>query len=128
MKSVSAAIIIENNTVLLTRRAPGEKLAGYWEFPGGKQEENETILECLEREFREEFNARCRAIEIYAESIYEYDTGSIKLVAIMTALEDKELTPHVHDRIEWLPFDELLSYDLAPADIPIAEKLVNENG
>jgi 8-oxo-dGTP diphosphatase len=128
MKSVSAAIIIENNTVLLARRAPGEMLSGYWEFPRGKQERNETILECLEREFYEEFKAQCRAIEIYAKSIYEYDSGSIKLVAIKATLEDKELTLHVHDRVEWIPFNDFLSYELAPADIPIAEKLVNENG
>jgi 8-oxo-dGTP diphosphatase len=46
MKNVSAAIIRKSNTVLITRRSLGEKLAGFWEFPGGKQEENETIQQC----------------------------------------------------------------------------------
>jgi len=33
MKIVTAAIIKEGNKVLLARRAPEEKLEGYWEFP-----------------------------------------------------------------------------------------------
>jgi uncharacterized protein len=35
MKVVTAAIIISDQKVLLTRRGPAEKLFGYWEFPGG---------------------------------------------------------------------------------------------
>ena len=37
-KKVAAAIIRSGEEILLTRRKPGEKLAGYWEFPGGKIE------------------------------------------------------------------------------------------
>ena len=68
MKEVSAAIIIEDGKVLLARRAEGEKLAGYWEFPGGKREEDETIDECLVREIREE-------LSLDIEVVGEFDTS-----------------------------------------------------
>ena len=42
MKTVTAAIIFQNNHLLLTRRKNGQKLEGYWEFPGGKIEKDET--------------------------------------------------------------------------------------
>jgi 8-oxo-dGTP diphosphatase len=42
MKVVTAAIIFSDQKVLLTRRGPSEKLAGFWEFPGGKVEDEET--------------------------------------------------------------------------------------
>lgn len=54
MKIVTAAIIFKNNRVLLTRRKSSQKLEGYWEFPGGKIEGNETPQECMERELFEE--------------------------------------------------------------------------
>jgi len=34
----------------------------------------------------------------------------------------------VHDKVEWVQVSELLSYKLAPADIPIAEKVRNKYG
>lgn len=54
MKEVTAAIILKDNKVLIAQRAPGDKLAGKWEFPGGKIEPGETSQECLKREIREE--------------------------------------------------------------------------
>jgi hypothetical protein len=43
MKNVSAAIIKKGSNGLLTRRAPGEKLAGFWKFPGGKRDDVKQI-------------------------------------------------------------------------------------
>ena len=53
-KVVTAAIIRRNGSVLLARRSFGERLAGFWEFPGGKVEDRETPEECLARELEEE--------------------------------------------------------------------------
>ena len=53
MKHVSAAVIIINQKVLITRCSLNQKLAGFWEFPGGKLEQNETPQQCLERELKE---------------------------------------------------------------------------
>lgn len=36
MKEVTAAIILMEHRVLIAQRAPEDKLAGKWEFPGGK--------------------------------------------------------------------------------------------
>ena len=37
MKEVTAGVLRMGDSVLLTRRAVGEKLAGYWEFPGMRE-------------------------------------------------------------------------------------------
>jgi 8-oxo-dGTP pyrophosphatase MutT (NUDIX family) len=42
MIEVTAAIIVKCDKVLLAKRGPGKHLGGYWEFPGGKIEKNET--------------------------------------------------------------------------------------
>lgn len=121
MKTVTAAIAIRDKRVFLARRAQDQKLAGFWEFPGGKLEQQETLQECLERELREEFGVPSTAGVMLCESIYHYAHGSIRLVGIETALLSTEFEPTVHDQIEWVPLKQLTEMHLAPADIPIAE-------
>jgi 8-oxo-dGTP diphosphatase len=126
MKNVSAAIIRKSNTVLITRRAPGKKLAGFWEFPGGKQEDNETIQQCLERELKEELDLTTNCTRILTESIYEYDRGAINLIAIDTEIIEGQISLSVHDKYEWVALENLLDYQLAPADIPVAKWIIND--
>lgn len=124
MKTVTAAIIRDGARILLTRRKPGQKLEGYWEFPGGKLEEGESLQTCVEREIQEELNWKIKAGEVVATSYYTYEHGSIKLVAIEAVIVSGDPIPTVHDKIEWVPVSRLLKYKLAPADIPIAEALM----
>ena len=46
---VTAAVIVREGRVLIVRRGPGERHAGFWEFPGGKIRPGETPQACLER-------------------------------------------------------------------------------
>ena len=127
VKRVAAAIIVEEGKVLLTRRAPGERLAGMWEFPGGKLEAGESAEECLRRELHEELSIHASTHGVLVRSVYAYDDGAIELIAVATVIESGELRLTVHDRAEWVPLDALLEYDLAPADIPIAKYLIESD-
>jgi len=123
MKQVAAGIIVSDGRVLLTRRAENEHEAGLWEFPGGKLEAGETPQQCLERELREELGVRIRAGKVLAESDYRYHHGAIRLLAIWAEIVSGPMALSVHDRAEWVSLEQLESYDLAPADVPIARKL-----
>lgn len=121
MKIVTAAIIRKNDKVLLTRRAFGERLQGFWEFPGGKLESGESLQECLERELLEELGVRSKAGDILCSCEFTYDLGSIKLIALETTLGSDRFLPRAHDKIEWVGPKYLMTYELAPPDVPIAE-------
>lgn len=124
MKTVTAAILQRDGAILLARRASGQKLAGYWEFPGGKVEAGETLQSCLEREISEELNWVVQAGEVLATSEYVYEHGAIRLVALAAEIVSGAATLTVHDRLEWVPIGRLLEYRLATADIPIAQSLL----
>jgi len=123
VKNVTAAIIESGGLYLLARRGPGESLAGLWEFPGGKVEEGETFEECVVRELLEELSIDVRVLEHFCDSIYRYESGAIKLVAYRVEILGGKMALSVHDLIDWFSPVEMLSLKLAPADIPIAERL-----
>ena len=113
MKEVSAAIIIEDGKVLLARRAKGEKLAGYWEFPGGKREEGETIDECLVREIREELSLDIEVVGEFDTSDYKYPGGRIRLIGLLAEIRNGVVSKTVHDLVEWIDISSVLDYQIA---------------
>ncbi|MCM5570060.1 (deoxy)nucleoside triphosphate pyrophosphohydrolase [Burkholderiaceae bacterium FT117] len=123
MKLVAAAVIEQNGVILLARRAPGQKLAGLWEFPGGKVENGESLEECLRRELAEELQISCSIGNLVAESDYHDSEGAIRLLALRATILSGEISLTVHDEVCWLRPKDLESVPLAPADIPIARFL-----
>ena len=54
---VSAVAMIDvDNRILISNRKNRKQFSNYWEFPGGKIENNETPDACLIRELKEEIN------------------------------------------------------------------------
>jgi NUDIX domain len=68
-KTVTAAIIRSNDFVLLARRSAKDKLAGFWEFPGGKVEVGESPEQSLARELLEELGIVAQIGEKVTESL-----------------------------------------------------------
>ena len=125
MKLVTAAIIRDGEDILVVRRGAGEMLAGYWEFPGGPVEHPETLQECLERELFAVLDIATKAGPVVAVCDHEYESGSIKLVAMESEIVQGKITLTVHDKMRWLPASEILGLKLAPAAIPIAQSLLD---
>jgi len=119
---VTAAIIVKDGKVLVVRRGPGKHLEGYWEFPGGKLEENETPEDCLERELTEEFSIGSRVGAYIGESIYDYGEKVVRLLGYEVQHTAGDFKLVDHDEIRWLEIDQLADMKWAPADIPLVEQ------
>lgn len=118
---VAAAVILDNEKIFAARRKPGAHLAGYWEFPGGKVEANETPEQCLVRELQEELCIITEVGQYIGESVHDYGIKIVRLMAYEVLHVSGEFQLNDHDRFCWLGINELGSIDWAPADIPLVE-------
>ena len=60
-----------------------------------------------------------------AESVYQYEQKTVRLMAFQVYTDEDITTMNAHDDVRWVPVEELLDYDLAPADVPIAREVQN---
>lgn len=125
MIQVAAGILIRNNTVLIARRKQDKHLAGYWEFPGGKIEPFETPEQTLKREFQEEFHIKIKINSEFHQNHYDYPERTILLKSFLIEYISGDFQLIDHDEIQWVEISNLNNYKIAPADIPIVEKLQN---
>jgi len=122
MIKVVAALIEKEGKVLIAKRSTGDpNVFGKWEFPGGKVEQNEDEPHAIEREILEEFELEIKAKEFLVNNVCEYPSKIVDLRLYSCEYVKGNFKLHDHSEIAWVSKEELLMYDLAPADIPLAE-------
>jgi 8-oxo-dGTP diphosphatase len=125
MTDVTCAIIIKDGRILATRRSEVMNLPLKWEFPGGKIEDGETAEGCLHRELKEELNIEIEILKKLDDQPYDYDDFSINLVPFLARYISGDLVLSEHKEYLWLPKEELVYLDWAPADIPVLMEFLN---
>ncbi len=65
--------------VLFAQRPVGKAYAGYWEFPGGKIEANETVIEALIREIDEELGLHIHSAMLWRSERFSYEHAHVEL-------------------------------------------------
>lgn len=77
---VAVGILMKpNGEVLLGCRPEGKPYAGYWEFPGGKVEPGESVLDALKREFAEEIGVQIISAEPWCGVEHRYPHAHVRL-------------------------------------------------
>lgn len=130
--TVSGAIIIRTNPqtqqteLFATQRGYGD-WKGWWEFPGGKLEENESPEHCIEREIQEELATKVKTEKIIGVVNYDYQEFHLTMHCILCTIISGELKLLEHEAAKWLTKENLHSVKWLPADeiiLPEIEKLL----
>jgi mutator protein MutT len=120
---VVAAVIEHQDRFFLTRRQAGVHLAGMWEFPGGKINEDETHTDALRREIREELAADVDVGELVLHTVHAYQDRTVALYFYRCSLIGTP-QPQLGQEMRWFERAELSSLGLPPADAELIEVLM----
>ena len=122
---VAAAIIHHDGQILISQRDERSHLSGYWEFPGGKREPDESFEECVTREIREELNVEIEVERFFETVQYEYSEKIVLLNFYFCRYLHGEAQALGCRQCKWVPLRELEGYSFPPANEPILQKLLH---
>lgn len=118
---VCGVIYNKEGEIFIAKRKKGKHLECYWEFPGGKIDSEETHIEALSRELKEEFNMNVIVLKYMGNNIHQYPNFEVNLIAYKCLYQTSNLELIDHDEILWVNKTEITNYNLAPADIPFVK-------
>ena len=111
----------KHNKILMGLRPVGKGSGGYWEFPGGKQEPIETIIDCLKREWREELNLEIDVKKQIAS--YIHDKKYLCMFYVGNIIDEENVKRNIHDEIRFVEKDEIYNLKLFDEDYQLLNKL-----
>ncbi len=109
---------------LLTQRPPGKHLAGLWEFPGGKVEDDESESDALRRELREELGIEAEVMDLLAETEHAYPQFTVWLRLFEVRHETGTLTAREASGWGWYRPEEMKTLGMPEADEPLVSALL----
>ena len=111
---VVAAVIERAGVYLVCQRPAHKRHGGLWEFPGGKLEPGETVLQGAHRELHEELGVSVTEVGRKLFSIQ--DPGSVFEIEFHETVITGTPTCLEHQALAWATVAEMSSMNLAPSD------------
>jgi mutator protein MutT len=121
---VGCAIIHKSGKILIAQRHLHDSFGGYWEFPGGKREAQETIEQCLEREAYEELGIRIQPEKLLCNRVHGSPDRRISLFFFFCKWTEGEPCALDCKDFRWVSRESIRDYQLLPGDLEVLEDLV----
>ena len=122
---VAGALIDGQGRILLARRPEGKKLAGLWEFPGGKMHAGELPEAALVLELKEELGVGIRPADLapFAFASHGYEGFHLLMPLFVCRRWTGQPSPREGQALAGGAPDRLVEYPMPPADRPLIPML-----
>ena len=123
----ACALVDADGRVLLTQRPEGKKLAGLWEFPGGKVEQGETPEAALIRELSEEIGITTRepCLAPLTFASHSYDDFHLLMPLFVCRRFEGTARGLEGQALKWVRPRDMRDYPMPPADEPLIPYLID---
>ena len=123
MIDVVAAVIKNNNLYFIAQRNRNKHFAYYWEFPGGKVDNQETFENALKREIKEELSINIVVLKQIASEKHKDEKIDVNVHYFLCELLNENIILSEHEDMKWLQKNDLKHFKMAPGDSKIIKYL-----
>jgi 8-oxo-dGTP diphosphatase len=120
---VVAAALFDGRRVLIAERPAGKHMAGWWEFPGGKVGPDESDVQALIRELREELGIDAEPNAEIMTLTHDYPDRVVDLVLWRATVKNGVPQGLDGQQLKWVDCDALAAERLLEADRPFIAAL-----
>ena len=125
---VAVGVLIRpDGSFLLTSRPSGKVYEGYWEFPGGKLEEGETVEQALRRELQEEIGITIGEVMPWRVELVDYPHALVRLNFCKVFKWTGQLQMHEGQSFAW-QFLPVQVQPVLPGTVPVLDWFARERG
>lgn len=118
-----AAIIQKKDKVLLTRRKTGGFLGGLWEFPGGKIENNQIIMESCQRYIHEKLNIHISIQKHLTQVKHTYTHFKQTMDVFLCEFQSGKIKLNGPADYHWISWSEINRYALPKSNLKVLAQL-----
>ncbi len=124
---VACALIDVDGRVLLAQRPKGKDYEGFWEFPGGKVNPQETPEQAIIRELNEELNINTAQNCLAPLNFASLNSGTVHLLLPLFICRrwSGTIQPMIGQELKWVAAKKLRSYKMPPADLNLIPSLID---
>ncbi len=112
---VAVSVIEYKNKILITKRLNKNFLPGLWEFPGGKIEKNETAIQTIVREVKEETNLTVSNPIFLGNIKHKYSHFGVN-ISLFISFPRSIKSLNLSQEYRWIRMKDMLNYPLPKAN------------
>lgn len=125
---IVAAIILNTDKthIFITKRPEHVHKGGFWEFPGGKVEADESSEQGMKRELFEELGIEVTELSLFDQFSFDYPDKKLKFDFYEVTNFDTEPYGKEGQESQWVAIERLVEFTFPEANRPIVEKVVKK--
>jgi 8-oxo-dGTP diphosphatase len=118
-----AGLIMRDGKLLMAERPEGKPYSGYWEFPGGKIEDDEDVGTAIKRELHEELGIEVTNAEPWFEHLHAYPDKTVFLELWLIKEFSGEPQGLENQQLRWVGYEEILHLNLLEGNLAIVSQI-----
>jgi len=131
MKTSDVAVVIlfaadDSGRMLIQLRPQQGYFGGWWEWPGGKRQGEESLEQCARRELMEEIGVEAGPLTEYDRRLVSHPDRQVSVVFFIGRMKEGQTPKTDAPMHRWVKPPEAMEYKFLEGSMPVLKRLIDQ--